>query len=661
MKALLAASIAFTPLATVAVSPATSVQAEEYDSYSALAERLFNVYKTLGDADRATLLTIRTDVNTLLNNDTKLDSILSNITLDKVGGGQATTTEKRNVARAALAISMATSKEDLEAKVNAFVTNYNTDIQAVFGSSANDFLGYISQVELEMFDILKDKDVNNLVTLDYIAHLNTAMDRAATKKPAYPALSTKVKNAITANAGGILKAKADIQAAVDPSNQLKPILIKAYNNADKPGGGNGGNPGGGNSGGGGGGPVTPPPVEPKPEDPKPDPTNPGKIVTGPGAVESDPSKVVDAIKDAKDFKEVGIELTGDKVNIDVPSSIFDAAKGKNANATVNVKVGGAEYKLPVKEVNIADLAKNLGVDAKDVKIKITVAPAKDDNNVLGKNGLKSVAPIIEFKVEATAGNKTISLERFNSYVPRSITADKPFNANIVAAVVINDNGTVSARPLVVNGNVANIFTMTNSKYTIIENKKTFKDVTATHWNKAAIEKLGSKLIVQGFQDGTFKPESNTSRIQMAVLLTRALGLTSATKYDGRFTDVKGDEWFVPELMAAVEAGIIQGKGDNTFAPYQRVSRVQTAAMIHRALNRVGYDKDAAKKLPGNVADYKDEASIQEWARQDVEMLKKLGIMEGKPGNNFDPHGATSRAQIVKVVDESLQELNLINE
>ncbi len=87
------------------------------------------------------------------------------------------------------------------------------------------------------------------------------------------------------------------------------------------------------------------------------------------------------------------------------------------------------------------------------------------------------------------------------------------------------------------------------------------------------------------------PNEATTHINLAVLITRSLGLEARSEYNSQFTDVQGDEWFTSELMAAVEAGIINGKDDNSFDAYSIVTREQAAAMIARAMNFVEFDEN----------------------------------------------------------------------
>lgn len=333
-----------------------------------------------------------------------------------------------------------------------------------------------------------------------------------------------------------------------------------------------------------------------------------------------------------------------EVNINIPLSALNGKKEIQFN--VNTVLGS--YHLPLQ-------AMSTDLTAQDQLI-ITVTKIEGK----ASKELKFVSDVIDFSVAVKQGEKVKTLSLFTKPVERRVKGDKPFNANQSVAVRLLENGEFQAVPTYFEGNEAIIKSFTNSQYAVVENNVTFKDVQGDFWNKAQIEKLASKYIVQGKGDKTFGPNEATSRVQLAVLLTRGLGLVTDAKYDGRFKDVKGDEWFVPELMAAVEAGIIQGKPDGTFVPTQKVTRIQAAAMISGAMEYMEYNQEKLDNSKA-ISQFKDASAIDSWAKGDIERILQANIMSGKPNGNFEPRAYTTRAQMVKMLDEFLKYIEFINE
>jgi uncharacterized repeat protein (TIGR02543 family) len=110
---------------------------------------------------------------------------------------------------------------------------------------------------------------------------------------------------------------------------------------------------------------------------------------------------------------------------------------------------------------------------------------------------------------------------------------------------------------------------------------TFKDVPKDSPTAKAIE-LASKLgIVKGYEDGSFHANATVSRAEFATMLVKALGLNSED--DSSFKDTKG-HW-AAEAIARLEAsGIINGYWDGTFKPNQTISRAEIVAMLSKAIN-----------------------------------------------------------------------------
>ncbi len=115
-----------------------------------------------------------------------------------------------------------------------------------------------------------------------------------------------------------------------------------------------------------------------------------------------------------------------------------------------------------------------------------------------------------------------------------------------------------------------------------ERPVTFSDI-AGHWAEYQLKQAIERNIVHGFLDGTVKPDSPTSRAEFVVMLVRALGLTGeGAKLN--FTDNnKIGNWGQQAIAIAVKAGILNGFPDGSIRPNAQITRVEMAAMIARAL------------------------------------------------------------------------------
>ncbi|WP_461671162.1 S-layer homology domain-containing protein, partial [Mycobacterium tuberculosis] len=104
-----------------------------------------------------------------------------------------------------------------------------------------------------------------------------------------------------------------------------------------------------------------------------------------------------------------------------------------------------------------------------------------------------------------------------------------------------------------------------------------------HWAAQQIEKAVQRQIVKGYPDGTFKPDAAASRAEFIVMLMNAMKLGTEGAALG-FTDSgQIGDWARQAVARAVEAEIINGYEDGSFRPGARITRAEVVVMIGRAL------------------------------------------------------------------------------
>jgi hypothetical protein len=112
----------------------------------------------------------------------------------------------------------------------------------------------------------------------------------------------------------------------------------------------------------------------------------------------------------------------------------------------------------------------------------------------------------------------------------------------------------------------------------------FSDISG-HWAETSIKQAVSSGIVKGYLDGTFKPSSTVTRAEFAVMLMNALK-PQGEGAELTFTDkVKIGTWAQKAVSQAVQAGIIKGHTNGTFGPNAEITRAEMAAMIAIALGQ----------------------------------------------------------------------------
>ena len=105
------------------------------------------------------------------------------------------------------------------------------------------------------------------------------------------------------------------------------------------------------------------------------------------------------------------------------------------------------------------------------------------------------------------------------------------------------------------------------------------------WAKPAISSAVKTGIIQGYEDGTFRPEAEITRAEMAVMIVRALKIAVEDNENTSFSDDANiPEWAKGYVAAAASEGIVEGRENNNFAPMQNATRAEAVAMILRSMN-----------------------------------------------------------------------------
>jgi hypothetical protein len=108
---------------------------------------------------------------------------------------------------------------------------------------------------------------------------------------------------------------------------------------------------------------------------------------------------------------------------------------------------------------------------------------------------------------------------------------------------------------------------------------TFPDVPDNHGNFDAIEYLYGKGIIQGYEDGTFKPDDLVNRAEALKIIVGAFGVNHEGSYESVFSDVKAEDWFFPYVMGGYVAEIINGYDDGSFKPGSNISLAELLKIV----------------------------------------------------------------------------------
>ena len=175
----------------------------------------------------------------------------------------------------------------------------------------------------------------------------------------------------------------------------------------------------------------------------------------------------------------------------------------------------------------------------------------------------------------------------------------------------------------------------------------FADI-AGHWAEADILRMAESGVVNGYPDGTYRPEAFMTRAEFVTVIMRAAGISGAA-YAQAFDDVSSDDWFAPWVQAALYAGFIAK--DNTFRPNDPITREEMSKLVtilHQRLYPLEQNLDV-------VVQYADYGEISDWAATYITYATGAGLLQGDDTGNFRPKENATRAEVAAVLNRILNQ------
>lgn len=149
--------------------------------------------------------------------------------------------------------------------------------------------------------------------------------------------------------------------------------------------------------------------------------------------------------------------------------------------------------------------------------------------------------------------------------------------------------------------------------------------------------------VQGYPDGTVKPEGNITRAETAAILFRLMDNSSRKTYlstKSGFRDVTAGSWYNTYVATLNNAGVITDSANGYFRPNEAITRAELAAML------------ASFTETTRAANYFDDVSANHWAANAIAICAKLGWITGYPDGSFRPDRNVTRAELMAMINRA---------
>ena len=151
--------------------------------------------------------------------------------------------------------------------------------------------------------------------------------------------------------------------------------------------------------------------------------------------------------------------------------------------------------------------------------------------------------------------------------------------------------------------------------------------------------------VNGYPDGTVKPEGNVTRAEVAAILYRVMDADCVKTYETTrcsFSDVVRGDWFNTYVATLENAGVIVDTRTNgKFRPNEAITRAELAAMLAQFADI----KSAANSF--------NDVSARHWASDEIAVCAKMGWINGYPDGSFRPDATITRAEMMAMINRAL--------
>lgn len=161
----------------------------------------------------------------------------------------------------------------------------------------------------------------------------------------------------------------------------------------------------------------------------------------------------------------------------------------------------------------------------------------------------------------------------------------------------------------------------------------FKDVEKSNRFYNEIQYLIEEEIISGFPDGSFRPKSNVTRAQAAIMIGRAMGFDGKQR-NTTFSDVSSSKVASGYIAEATENFLISGYPDGTFKPDKVVTRAEMAIILNRAF---------FNKTISPTVSFSDVGKKMN-SYSSIMNLAAMGIVSGYENGTFKPNNSLNREQ-----------------
>lgn len=298
------------------------------------------------------------------------------------------------------------------------------------------------------------------------------------------------------------------------------------------------------------------------------------------------------------------------------------------------KIFCADTRLKMKDVLLAH-SNELGIDVSNGSSYDNV---KDERLYIIYEGIMS-------EISDNTGIADIK-SYFNKYVTEALktpannnkpSSSRPSGSTISGGNLTNPNTTVTKPPVVTPQPQPQPQPRPDTDKTI-----EFYDIK-DHFSLESVKTLAKNGIINGYADGSFKPDGSVTRAEFCKIVSLAFGFEANKSID--FDDVEKNAWYADYVCALAQNGIITGY-DGKFMPNSYITREDAAVIIHRIFTHQNIS------ILNNEKQFEDTDNMSNYAKSSIGILANASVINGD-GTRFYPQNSISRGETAVLVCNAL--------
>ncbi|WP_322922345.1 S-layer homology domain-containing protein [Paenibacillus campi] len=377
----------------------------------------------------------------------------------------------------------------------------------------------------------------------------------------------------------------------------------------------------------------------------------------------DPDKMPAAINLLKNMKESTIRLnipTIDNLSlntdINLPLSVSNSISSNDMNLDINTNK--IQLSIPSSsmlkvnqdvtfKINVLDQYKDM------INEKIRASNMSLVKQIVGNGDLSVVSQPID--IITNFQNKPVDV-----LIPLDTVKIPSLSVVKSLYVYVNhsDGSEEFIKPIQItddSGNtVLKINTSKFSTFTVMQVSSTSTPTTTgttpvTGTNPANTGGIVKPAYIEGYPDGTFRPNNSLTRAELASLLYRLQATSSNAGAVKSFKDVSSSFWANQAIQSMQSAGLMSGLPNGTFAPSKPITRAEMAIILSRWQSLSGQSGTTfATDINGH------------WAERDIKLVLTAGLMQGISPSSFQPNAPLTRAQAVTILNKILEKTAVLS-